>query len=252
VSSKLVLSASSLNTFLRCGQQWYFAYVAGIKRPPSLKAALGIALHEAVEVNYQQKKETRVDLPVGDVIDAFDTAFVKETSIVEEDPEESKAAAKDSGVKCIRKYQLEVAPSVQPIWVEEKIRFDINGIPWSGSVDLVDEMRRLRDLKSTARKPKPEGYKLNMVGYALGYRHQTGETESDVWFDYVVRTKDPYYLPVKSGGPVTDDAIASFADTVTTVDNAISAGSFVPNGLQSGACSWCGYRDMCPAFKAQK
>ena len=70
--------------------------------------------------------------------------------------------------------------------------------------------------------------------------------------DYLVATKSPYYLPIAAGGPVTDDQIVRFANVVESVAGSIRSGRFAPNGLVSGACSWCGYKAMCPAYDKRK
>lgn len=246
-----LFSASSLATFLRCGKQWEFAYVYAIKRPPNIRMVLGIAAHEAVEANFRQKLITRLDLPPADVADAFSDAFERMTEEVEEDPEESKGAAKDSGVLVVERYQEEVAPTVQPLLVEQEIQFLINDIPYSGFIDLVDDTGRVRDLKTTKRKPSGRSdYTLAMTGYAVGYRQLTGQIETGVTLDYIVRTQKPYYYPATTNGPISPEGIATFASILSGVSESVQRGIFLPTGLNNNACSWCGYRDICPAFKA--
>ena len=246
-----LLSASSVTTFLRCGMQWYYGYVAAVKSPPSLKQARGLAVHKAVEVNMRQKITSRLDLPVADVEDACATEY----DILSGDVEDDKAeigAYKDSSVKLARIHTKLIAPEIQPVWVEQPVQFKINDIPFSGQVDILDEESRIRDTKTTARKPTADSYILNMTGYALSYRQITGTVETDTVLDYLVATQKPYYLPVMAGGPVSDDEIVRFANIVESVAAAIQAGRFVPNGLASGACSWCGYKFICPAYQRRE
>ena len=243
-----VLSASSVTTFLRCGQQWFFAYVAGIKAPPTLKQARGIAVHKAVETNMLQKITSRIDMDVDDVADAYSTEYDKLALDVQEP---DTTGIKDGGIALARLHTEVIAPEIQPVWVEQPIQFDINGVTFSGQVDLLDEMDRVRDTKTTARKPQPESYMFNMTGYAISKRQMTGTKETDVVLDYLVATKEPYYLPIMAGGPVSDEEIIRFANIVENVAGAIKAGKFVPNGLVSGACTWCGYKDICPAYQRQ-
>ena len=254
MSDPVVLSGSSINTFLRCGQQWYFAYIEKLKSPPNLKQVVGIATHRAVEVNMAQKVTTKLDLPVSDVLDAFSESYDSQLPEVEDDDDPGEA--KDSGIAITRLYQTEVAPPIQPLWVEQEIQFAINGQPYSGVIDLVEEREGvfgpehiIRDTKTTGRKPTGEGHAIAMTGYAVAFRHKTGMKESDIALDYLVRTKKPYYLEVKNSGPIADDAIAQFGSIVGAVGKAIEAESFVPNGLQNNACSWCGYTAVCPAYQ---
>lgn len=248
MSNPVVLSASSVQTFLRCGQQWYYAYVAAIKAPPTLKQARGIAVHKAVEINMVQKIVTRIDLRADDVADAYVSAFDELSPEIEEE-REKLGSFKDSGVELVKLHTKLVAPNVQPKWVEKPVQFALNGIPFSGQVDLLDDKNKVRDTKTTAAKPRGGAYVMNMTGYALAFRQLTGEIETDTVLDYLVATKKPYYIPVEAGGPVDDGQIVRFANIVESVHGAIEAGRFVPNGLTSGACDWCGYRNICPAFE---
>lgn len=214
-----------------------------------MKLLLGRATHEAVETNYRQKLLTETDLPIEQVVDAFSDAYDREVSDIE-DPDEDTGKAKDQGVGLTKLYQRQVAPTVQPEMVEEPVAFEVNGIPYSGYIDLVAD-NRIRDLKTTNRTPPREapGRTHQLVGYALGYRHATGKIEDGVQLDYLIRTKKPGYLPIT--GTVDDHAIASYAQVVTQVSTAIEQGTFLPNGLIGNppACSWCGFKTFCPAYR---
>lgn len=196
------------------------------------------------------KVVTEIDLPEDYVLDVFSTAYDEQVREVH-DPQEDPGAAKDQGIRLVSLQHNEVAPGIQPVLVEAPIQFEINGMVYSGTLDFSDSRGRVRDWKTTARKPSnPNSYQLAMTGYALGYRELTGETETDIQLDFFVRykKKEPAYYPIPAGGPVPDRAIAIFADTVARAHDAIMAGRFVPNGLASNACSWCGFRDICPYY----
>lgn len=244
----LNLSASSVVTFLRCGHQWYLAYVEGRRAKPSLAQARGIAVHKAVEANMLQKIDTKEDAPVDVMKDAFNDAWEQEG----EDgfaPDDNKkpGEVKDEGYKLTELHHSEVSPLIQPMWVEQPVQFDLNSVTYSGQIDIVDEMFRVRDTKTTGSRPRPESYLFGMTGYAIATRQALGGLpETDVVLDYLVSTKNPYYLPVSAGGPVSDDQILRFANTVESVADAIRAGRFVPNGIQArGVCDWCGFNEMC-------
>lgn len=263
-----VLSGSSVKTYLRCGKQWEYAYVLQIKRPPSIKQGLGIAAHEAVAFNFEQKILTYQDLPKEAVADRFSDAWellavdIEDVVNVErldartgkttKTRKETKDKAKSSGYDAVFKYQEEVAHLIQPTMVEQEIRFILDGeIEWTGIFDLSDSNNRLRDHKFVSRKPDSVApYLVPMIGYALGYRQVTKSIEAEVVLDYMVRTAEPYYLPLASGGPISDSQIAAFADIVRGVKSNIDNGIFLPTGLESHACGWCGYNDICPAYRA--
>jgi hypothetical protein len=261
LAQDLVLSASSVTTFLRCGSQWYYAYVQGVKAPPSLRAIRGIAAHAAVEVDMRQKIKSRVDIPVADMLDAYDESWNEETQDgFATQNDEKPGEVKDKGYELVRLYHTEVAPKIQPTLVEEPIQFSINGQAYSGQIDIAEMVepdlwgppeKRLviRDTKTTGRSPVDGSYLLNMTGYAIAQRQRTGQIEADTVLDYLVALKEPKYKEIRMGGPVTDAQIAQFATVVGSVADSINAGRFVPNGLINGACGWCGFRDICPAYQ---
>jgi hypothetical protein len=219
---------------------------------------IGIAAHRAIEVNMAQKVETMVDLPQDEVLDAFNDSF--ETEIYGWEPaegEESPEEGKSSGLKLVQMAHDRVLPKIQPLAVEMPVQMSIRAsegdrsVPYSGVLDLVDTKGRVHDWKTTKRRPTSTAglHILQMTGYALGYRAETGQQESEVVLNHFIRTQTPQYLPVASGGPVEAGAIRTFANIVNNVSQQIESGTFVPNGLMSGACSWCGYQSICPAYK---
>jgi hypothetical protein len=259
LAEDFVLSASSVSTFLRCGRQWYFAYVAGVRSRPTLKAGRGIAIHKAVEVDMIQKITSREDVPLDVMMDAYDTSWDEEGKDGwRPDPDLKPGEVKDKGYELVKLYRDTVAPTIQPTLVEEPISFRINGQVYTGQIDLGEEKPEpwtgdpqliIRDTKSTGRKPEPHQYLLNMTGYAVGMRQRGGRIEADTVLDFLVATKEPYYLPIHAGGPITDDQVNQFAGIIGDVASTIQAGKFVPNGLVNGTCEkMCGYKDICPAY----
>lgn len=268
VDGELILSASSFTTYLRCPKQWEYAYVWKERRPPSLKQALGIASHTAYDMDMTAKMVTGENWPEDMVVDAFSTDYDRmrreEGLRLDEDDDPDKA--KDLQVRVVRMYRQDLAPSIEPVLVEESFVIEVDGILYSGTLDLasitrvwtdpetLSERIKVRDWKNVAAKPSDtSNYALGMIGYALGYRAVTGAVESEVQIDYLVRYKKqkPGYYPISSGGPVSDLSVAGFSQALTDVRDSIMAGRFVAHGLQNGACSWCGYKDICPAYRTQ-
>lgn len=243
MSQPVVMSGTSLQTFLRCGHQWYIANVLQIKNPPNIRMVLGIAAHSAVEHNMVQKIRSGADTAVAEMLDVFSDNFDAHAGDVEDDPE-SPSEAKDDGIGLVKLHHREVSPLIQPVWVEEAGQLEINGIPYAWTMDIVDDKGRVRDTKTKRRRPTLEESMLQMTGYALGYRQRTGLIETDVVIDGLVRYKTPQYVPLY-GGTVSDAQIGSFAATLETAATSIEHGDFAPNGLANGACSWCGYAAIC-------
>lgn len=245
-----VLSGSSVATFMRCAKQWEFSHVYRIKRPPKLRMITGTAGHAAAEIHMLTKREDKIDPPLEMALDAFSDSYNLEVQETDNESVHDKGEWKNKGIRGVRKWHKEVAPTIKPVHIEQPISFVINGIPWTGTFDVSDEDDLVTDYKFTSRSPSSaDAYLVNMVGYALGYRELTGHTKSGIQVANVVMLKTPKYVPVRSPGPVTDAAIIAFADIVESVNRSIQAGIFVPNGLKNGSCSYCPYTDLCPAYK---
>jgi len=248
MAEPVVLSASSVQTFLRCGHQWYLANVVRLREPPKVRMSLGTAAHSAVEHNMVQKILTKTDVDADEMTDVFSSNFDELMTEIE-DPDEDIGKAKDDGIGLVKLHRKMVSPMIQPIWVEKAGQLEVDGVPYSWVVDLVDDKDRVRDLKTKKARPRIDEYLLGMTGYALGFRQETGRKESDIVIDGLVRTKVPQYVPLY-GGQVSDQRIESFSDTLGTISHAIERGDFVPNGLTSGACNWCGFANSCKYRKS--
>lgn len=199
----------------------------------------------------RQKVASKTDLPLEEVLDAFSDSYDLEVQGADPSEDENPLSGKDSGAALVKKAHADVLPKIQPVFVEEPVQFRIDGVPYSGVIDLVDDKRRVRDWKTTKRRPSAAGglYITQMTGYALAYRQKTGLVESEVVLDHLIRTKLPQYLPIASGGPIDNGAIVTFAKIVSDVSAQIQEGRFLPNGLMSQACTWCGYTQICPAYR---
>ena len=261
-----VLSASSLKSFRRCPQQWFFSHIEKIRMAPSVRQVLGISVHWGAEHNYRQKLETRVDEPEDVVLDAYSTVYDAGVAEVEK-PEEDPGKAKDQGAKLMQIYQREVAPPVQPLWVERNTTFRVIkehvegcdkgsgcrcGIPFSATIDLVDEARQVRDTKTSMRSPSGGQHLMQVASGAIGFEAETGEQASDLVIDTLVRTKVPKYVQERWGGPVDHQMRKVFVQQVSVAHEMIQRGLFPASGAEAGPggpCSWCGYRPICPVWR---
>lgn len=256
----LILSASSLNTYENCPKWWEYEYVHRRQRIPSFKMALGSAAHVAVEMAMRERIETG-SYPEKE---AWEEAFIEAWKWESSDSfprndswEESREAYEESGLLAVNAYRTKVAPGIVPVLVEHPIRYTIFGYVWTGQIDLVAEYRggcAIRDHKFVGRRPDPadQRYRVNMIGYAIGYRHELEDTETDVILDHIIRTKKPYPLPIANGGPVSKEDIEWFADKVEVAGREIELGNFPALGPDTGACNWCPFWEICPSYRGRR
>lgn len=217
--SDLVLSASSVNTYLSCPLQWWFTYILAAEGETNEAAQVGIAVHDLVEKTLRSGEA------------------------------QSWQATEKEVRSLAALWEREVWPTVgTPKFIEQQFFLDVDGIAFSGWVDYVTDAHLLCDLKNVLRKPQPGRYRLNMVGYWLGCQ-SLGLEPVGIRLDYLVRTKTPYYLPEMQDIP-DEWEVASFAATLKKVVAGIEAREFPPTGLTGWACRYCPHRSICGPYAA--
>lgn len=219
------ISASSLKTFVRCPEQFRRRYLLGEKQPPAAAHLWGRADHAAIELNFKQKIESHVDLPLEDVQLAFATTLDEEVAeagglnelLWKPDERGSKkkvmADVKDRGVAGVTEYHRVASPIVQPEAVEESFvipperigtpveihgRVDLLAAASGGSVldvtDLSGEPatvlpRRIVDRKTAAKKAS----KLNAEWSMQAAVYQLAFWLPHEW-QVTVKTQKPYVM----------------------------------------------------------
>lgn len=247
------LSVSQVNMYLRCPLQYMFRYIEGLKLPPKSAMTLSKSIHFGIEGNYRQKVESHKDLSLDDVLDTFSTDFEARKHETLWDKEEKPPKVKDEGIGCLSVYHQQVAPKVQPAFVEQKFVVDFENfdMPLLGYIDLIDEPGDIIDHKTTSRAPsmieKDIQSSLQLTAYSLGYRSKFQKVEKGIRADVMFRPgkkKGAQVLPF----PTTrnQQQIDRFLKTMAYVAEAIERGLFYPC-QPSWACSpeYCGFYDLC-------
>lgn len=242
---------SEINAYLKCGKLWEFRYVQNIVVPPRAALTVGTSVDRAVTHNLEQKIESGVDLPEGDVLDACATAFDKEAKETEFREGDNKDALKDMAVACTKLHHKELAPKIDPAAVQFEFLADVTPtIQVAGTMDIITKGDLIRDTK-TAKASGANKLTGNVQAgvYDLGFEGQTGRRAKGFSFDVLVKTKVPKTEIVS--GEVTDAHRAFTIDTLTQVDAAMRAGIALPASEQGYWCSpaWCGYWDRCKGKK---
>jgi len=248
------LSPSQLNMFNRCGAQYYFRYIEGLKLPPKSAMTFGSAVDAGLNHNYFQKIESKKDLKVDAILDAYSTAFDLGKAETEWEKDEDPAEIKDEGVVILKKYRKEIAPKIQPFAVQDQLLIEFSDFDYDlkGFIDLIDEAGVIIDNKTSGKSPSKDGeaYKvapdhdLQLSTYALGYRLKYHKPEAGLRVDYLVRTKEPKIIQV----PLikSNAEIDYMLRQIGRIADAIQKEVFIPN-RSSFLCSerWCGYYKIC-------
>jgi len=230
---------------MRCPLQYKFRYIDGLIIPPNSEICLGKSIHRTLEENYSQKIQTRQDLPLEHITDLFSDFWDEESKEAVFEADEKPGKVKDDGINLVRVYHRQVAPSLQPVYVEKEFYLPIEGSDYflKGYIDLIEEQGVIIDHKTTKRAYPQDKAKndLQLTAYALAYRMLFGMQESGVRFDVLVRTKTPKIQHLTSKR--TNEDILRFLKILREVEKGIREGIFYPN--ENFMCSVCGYKDLC-------
>jgi len=234
--------------YLRCPAQYYFRYEEGIKMPPRSALTKGKCVHKGIEHNYRQKIESKEDVKVNEVKEVVSSEFDERKDETDWRDGEDPGKIKDRTVGLAEMYHVNMAPTIQPLWVEQEVEVPIEtfGLVLKGYLDLVDEDMWIRDNKTTGRTPNKSTVdkSLQLSAYYFAYRAITGESPKGVKLDYMVDIKTPKLVTFE--GTRTDREIDRFVNTAGSVAAAIKNNVYYPNeGNFMCSPEHCGYWDIC-------
>ena len=252
------LSATQLEMFWRCGEQYRRRYIQGERIPPGVSLILGKAFHAGAETNFRQKIESHQDLPAADIMEATAAAFEAEQAggyeLTEEEASTGHATvlgkAKDTAVQLAGVHAKEQAPDYQPVAVEHATRiiFPNASHDLLTITDLRDDQDRITDFKTAARKMPANAADTStqLTVYAAAHRIDTGRDATECRLDVLTKTKTPARQVLTTARDVNDFRVL-VARVNKTLD-AIKAGIFTPCPPGGWACSpkFCGYWATCP------
>ena len=148
-----VLSPSQVSSIMDCAYRWYAKYVARIPEPPSASQILGRAVHAALAVNFQQKCDTKVDLPTAGVLAVFREVWTELCEETEFRDDEDAYEIGKTGEALVTKYMEEAAPKIEPAAVEMRVEGVIAGVKLVGYIDLLDADGCVVEIKTAKARP---------------------------------------------------------------------------------------------------
>lgn len=246
------LSISQIKRFMDCPLQYKFAWIDKIKRPIKSAFVCGKSFHKSYETNFKNKLQTKEDLKVSDLTEIFAMAYEEQVQKEEIEDKSELPATKDNGVAGVKEYYA-TAQKIVPELVEDKFSIEWK-IPIIGYIDLTDTDSVLYDYKFTKMLGNAEKlkYDLQRIVYGIGYWQKTKKMPKDFQFHFVRPLKTGIKCDSVPTGAVTKEDVKLIEMTVGRVYSqmqySFESGNFFPN-LQSLACSWCGYAELCKGGK---
>lgn len=235
VVEPVVFSGSSVATYERCHLQWWFEYVAAAPHEKTIELQIGLELHGYAE----RLMSARLAGGPGCLL-----------PVAEDEPEPTTE---------LEELYFVASRDIEPVLVEAPFSITVDGIPYSGFIDLVDDQAAIRDIKTVGKRPHAAwhnqygfDYSFAMTGYAMGFRQMTGAIESDLVLDYLVKTQTPYYWPISHGGPVEDWEVDQWRSRLYRAANSIVRRDYEPTGLGTWACAKCPFAAVCGPYQVME
>ena len=237
-----VLSPSQVRTFMDCQARWWYKYGQKIPETMTSARALGIAVHEALQFNFEQKLTTREDLGPEEVVFIFGQRWEAITAWTEFREDESRAELKAKGEALVRLFMTQRAADVQPAQVEIAVEGEIGGVAVRGRLDVIDEEGRIHDFKTASSKPSSIDamYRFQVASYSQLAPGASGF----VRLDTIVKTKVPQLVSQEWRIDASD--LHATETLYPLAQAAMLKGYYMPN-RQSTLCSrrQCSYWRNC-------
>lgn len=263
-SEKPHISATQLEMYWRCPEQYRRRYVENEIIPPGIALLQGKAIHSGAEHNFKQKIESHRDLPPFEIteiaISSFEEQLDGEFLLTEEEASRGASLvlgeAKDQVRDLAILHAIEQAPEYQPIAVEHKTRIacanasrDILAI-----TDLRDDKGRIIDFKIVSRRLSNDAVhsSTQLTIYAAAYQIEVGSPCHSVRLDALIKTKEPKRQVLESKRTTAD--FQALLNRINATLDAIEKGSFPPASPGSWWCNprWCGYWFSCPYVNSER
>lgn len=188
VIQDMTWSYSRISSFEDCPYRWYLKYLRGLRGGRRFFSDYGSFMHKTIE------KYLTGSLPKSELVPYYLTNFAQEVR----PPAPSYAvfcSYFEQGLQYLRREEL--LPYREPLVVEQKFSFDIDGLQLVGIVDLLarDGALVLVDNKSRALKPrsgksKPtkadeelDAYLRQLYLYSVPIKHRFGEYPARLEFN---------------------------------------------------------------------
>jgi DNA helicase-2/ATP-dependent DNA helicase PcrA len=277
ITEPLSLSFYQIDDYLTCPLKYKYAHVLRVPLAPHHAIVYGAALHKAVQLFHHQHAKGRV-MSEAELDEVFASAWSNE-GFISRDHEEARLVAGRAALRRFRAAQLE-PDAVIPTYVEREFSFMLGGDRVRGRWDRVDvvpveagsvpadrpdvgqvadvvsptlgmlgpERVTITDYKSSdvrdpakARQRARDSLQLQI--YAMGYEAMTGRLPDAIALHFL-----------ESGliGKVDVDPkrLAKARDKIALAAAGMRARDYAPKPDYL-ACTYCAFRDICPASVAR-
>jgi CRISPR/Cas system-associated exonuclease Cas4 (RecB family) len=241
------VSASRLKRWSTCRLQFFYHYVAQIKKPSTPALVVGKVVHSVLqEFNRARWKG---DYTFKEKLNYVFAAKWTEEQVgdqkVEWDGDEDKQKLTSLGLLEVYLDQTPIKPDEKPMAVEVMLEADLgkHGLPkLIGVLDLVRPNAVIVDFKTSSQSPNADNVahlnEIQLTSYAILYRENTGDKESGQELHHLVKTKTPKLI-VTQLPPITDNQQTRLFKQIESYVLGIQNEDYVPSpGIQCMSCQF--------------
>ncbi len=241
---KTTVSASRLNSWLRCRLHFYFKYVRRISKPPTTAAFVGKVIH-AVLQQWNLARWKNEPFVLNHYRSVFEDHWLAEQNDMAIGWNGDEEEHSNSAWNCLEQYfkHTPILADERPEAVEVPVEAEFDDLPrLIGIIDLVRSGGRIVDFKTAAKTPDSRQvahhHEVQASCYALLYRHCTGHKESDIELHHIVKTKVPKVI-VTPLGPMTSLQEGRLYRLIESYLDGLDRRDFVPSpGFQCAGCEF--------------
>ncbi len=249
------ISPSAAKSYLGCSLKFYFERVACIRKKTPAALHLGKAVHAALQAFHIARWRGADDSPET-IAAAYEKAFTdleRDEGPVNFNDDAEREKCRLDGLRVVAAYlDSPEAMKEKPRAVEVPLTEEIPGlsVPLTGAMDLVEGNFTPVDFKSAAAA-KPDAanaafdHEIQLVSYQLLMEAATGETPPSLDLVFLVKTKTPQIIRVKSPPADAHRKRRVTALLETAVEGIASNRHHPQPGMH---CSWCQFKNECMAW----
>lgn len=230
---------------MKCPRKFEYKYIYKFKEQPTIRLGVGRTYHNVLETHFKSKLEGNQGLELKDMIaisDSFFGEFLDENKISpsKQTTDEIKVQL-DSLLSVFEKSEYS---KIEPKIVEDPFEIEIEGIKFTGRIDLLDVNNKLIDFKTASKSYTQDTVDKSIQASAYLYvSKELGVNAQDFQFVINVKNKKPVIQSLITRR--TNKQLEFFKSLVYWAGKQIDTGVFVPNTTSYLCGKYCGYNEIC-------
>jgi len=258
---KITIRPSAIDSFQNCSRQWAMTFLGGIRSIPGGRAAIGTAVHAAIEQEWKEAILTgKKDFNISAMSDlaAAELAEMDQEGI-KYDKDENLNTATSDAVSGVKTFTSDIVPFTEiPEAVEERYTIALDNPVVeniSGTVDYISPTV-IADVKTSKRKPVIANYNTQQTIYKLLAEANGRTVEHNLIQGVVLKTRPEGHIMEL----IPNEAKAKFAvNTILAVLTTFYSQKIAPDMLFRGNTKYylcdkryCAMYSTCPYVNGGK